>query len=234
MQDLARKRVLVTGGAGFLGAWVVRRLRELGCQELVIPRLRDWDVTQDAAVQCLYETARPGVVIHLAALVGGVAANRASPGRFFYDNLMMGALLMEHARRAAVEKFVSFGTVCCYPEHTPVPFREDALWDGYPDESNAPYGIAKKMLLVQGQAYGQEYGHNAIFLLPVNLYGPGDSLDPVRSHVIPALIRRCVEARANGCDELAVWGAGKAMREFLYIGRRGGGRGARDAPVRWR
>ena len=226
--------MLVTGGAGFLGAWVVRRLRGLGCQELVIPRLRDWDVTQDAAVQCLYETARPGVVIHLAALVGGVAANRASPGRFFYDNLMMGALLMEHARRAAVEKFVSFGTVCCYPEHTPVPFREDALWDGYPDESNAPYGIAKKMLLVQGQAYGQEYGHNAIFLLPVNLYGPGDSLDPVRSHVIPALIRRCVEARANGCDELAVWGAGKAMREFLYIGRRGGGRGARDAPVRWR
>ena len=217
MQDLARKRVLVTGGAGFLGAWVVRRLRELGCQDLVIPRRRDWDLTQDSAVQRLYETTRPEVVIHLAALVGGIAANRASPGRFFYDNLMMGALLMEHARRAAVEKFVSVGTVCCYPKHAPVPFREAALWDGYPEETNAPYGLAKKMLLVQGQAYRQEYGLNAIFLLPVNLYGPGDSLDPTRSHVIPALIRRSVEARTNGRDELVVWGTGKATREFLYV-----------------
>jgi GDP-L-fucose synthase len=217
MQDLARKRVLVTGGAGFLGTYVVRRLRELGCQDIVIPRRRDWDLTQDSTVQGLYETTRPEVVIHLAAVVGGIAANRASPGRFFYDNLMMGALLMEHARRAAVEKFVSVGTVCCYPKHTPVPFREDTLWDGYPEETNAPYGIAKKMLLVQGQAYRQEYGLNAIFLLPVNLYGPGDSCDPARSHVVPALMRRCAEARANGRDELMVWGSGKAMREFLYV-----------------
>jgi GDP-L-fucose synthase len=217
MQDLARKRVLVTGGAGFLGTYVVRRLRELGCQDIVIPRRRDWDLTEDSTVRRLYETIRPAVVIHLAAVVGGIAANRASPGRFFYDNLMMGALLMEHARRAAVEKFVSVGTVCCYPKHTPVPFREDTLWDGYPEETNAPYGIAKKMLLVQGQAYRQEYGLNAIFLLPVNLYGPGDSFDPARSHVVPALIRRCVEARASGHDDLMVWGSGKAMREFLYV-----------------
>ena len=156
-------------------------------------------------------------MIHLAARVGGIAANRESPGRFFYDNLMMGALLLEHGRRAGVEKFVSVGTVCCYPKHTPVPFREEALWDGYPEETNAPYGLAKKMLLVQGQAYRQEYGLNAIFLLPVNLYGPGDSFDPARSHVIPALIRRCVEAREAELDELVVWGTGRATREFLYV-----------------
>jgi len=217
MLDLARKRVLVTGGAGFFGTWVVRRLRDLGCRELVIPRHRDWDLTEAAAVARLYETTRPEVVIHLAARVGGIAANRESPGRFFYDNLMMGALLLEHGRRAGVEKFVSVGTVCCYPKHTPVPFREEALWDGYPEETNAPYGLAKKMLLVQGQAYRQEYGLNAIFLLPVNLYGPGDTFDPARSHVIPALIRRCVEAREAGLDELVVWGTGRATREFLYV-----------------
>jgi GDP-L-fucose synthase len=196
---------------------VVRRLRDLGCRELVIPRHRDWDLTEAAAVARLYETTRPEVVIHLAARVGGIAANRESPGRFFYDNLMMGALLLEHGRRAGVEKFVSVGTVCCYPKHTPVPFREEALWDGYPEETNAPYGLAKKMLLVQGQAYRQEYGLNAVFLLPVNLYGPGDSFDPARSHVIPALIRRCVEAREAGLDELVVWGTGRATREFLYV-----------------
>jgi GDP-L-fucose synthase len=217
MWDLARKRVLVTGGAGFLGTWVVRRLRDAGCRAITVPRSRDTDLVQEAAVRRVYEAARPDIVIHLAARVGGIGANRANPGRFFYDNLMMGALVMEYARRHGVEKFVSIGTVCCYPKHTPVPFREESLWDGYPEETNAPYGIAKKMLLVQGQAYRQEYGFNAIFLLPVNLYGPGDNFDPATSHVIPALIRRCVEARAARRDEVVVWGTGKATREFLYV-----------------
>jgi GDP-L-fucose synthase len=217
MWDLARKRVLVTGGAGFLGTWVVRRLQDAGCRAITVPRSRDTDLVQEAAVRRVYEAARPDVVIHLAARVGGIGANRANPGRFFYDNLMMGALVMEYARRHGVEKFVSIGTVCCYPKHTPVPFREESLWDGYPEETNAPYGIAKKMLLVQGQAYRQEYGFNAIFLLPVNLYGPGDNFDPATSHVIPALIRRCVEARAARRDEVVVWGTGKATREFLYV-----------------
>jgi GDP-L-fucose synthase len=217
MWDLARKRVLVTGGAGFLGTWVVRRLQDAGCRAIMVPRSRDTDLVQEAAVRRVYEAARPDIVIHLAARVGGIGANRANPGRFFYDNLMMGALVMEYARRHGVEKFVSIGTVCCYPKHTPVPFREESLWDGYPEETNAPYGIAKKMLLVQGQAYRQEYGFNAIFLLPVNLYGPGDNFDPATSHVIPALIRRCVEARAARRDEVVVWGTGKATREFLYV-----------------
>jgi GDP-L-fucose synthase len=217
MWDLARKRVLVTGGAGFLGTWVVRRLQDAGCRAITVPRSRDTDLVQEAAVRRVYEAARPDIVIHLAARVGGIGANRANPGRFFYDNLMMGALVMEYARRHGVEKFVSIGTVCCYPKHTPVPFREESLWDGYPEETNAPYGIAKKMLLVQGQAYRQEYGFNAIFLLPVNLYGPGDNFDPATSHVIPALIRRCVEARAARRDEVVVWGTGKATREFLYV-----------------
>jgi GDP-L-fucose synthase len=217
MQDLARKRVLVTGGAGFLGSWVVRRLQATGCRAITVPRSRDSDLVQEAAVRRLYEAARPDIVIHLAARVGGIGANRANPGRFFYDNLMMGALLMDYARRHGVEKFVGIGTVCCYPKHTPVPFREEALWDGYPEESNAPYGMAKKMLLVQAQAYREEYGLNAIFLLPVNLYGPGDNFHPATSHVIPALIRRCVEAREARQDEVVVWGTGKATREFLYV-----------------
>ena len=217
MRDLARKRVLVTGGAGFLGSWVVKRLQAAGCQSITVPRRRAVDLVQEAAVRQLYETARPDIVVHLAARVGGIGANREHPAGFFYDNVMMGALLMDHARRHGVEKFVSVGTVCCYPKHTPVPFREDTLWDGYPEETNAPYGIAKKMLLVQGQAYREEYGLNAIFLLPVNLYGPGDNFDPATSHVIPALIRRCVEAREAHQDEIVVWGTGKATREFLFV-----------------
>jgi GDP-L-fucose synthase len=217
MLELARKRVLVTGGAGFLGSCVVARLRDEGCRAITVPRSRDSDLVQEAAVERLYEAARPEVVIHLAAQVGGIGANRASPGRFFYDNVMMGTLLMEYARRHGVEKFVGIGTVCAYPKHTPVPMREESLWDGYPEETNAPYGLAKKMLLVQAQAYREQYGFNAIFLLPVNLYGPGDNFDPASSHVIPALIRKCVEARESGRDEVVVWGTGKATREFLYV-----------------
>jgi GDP-L-fucose synthase len=214
---LAGKRVVVTGGAGFLGTWVVRRLEALGCRDIFVPRSREFDLVEEAGVRRLYEVARPQVVIHLAARVGGIGANRENPGRFFYDNLMMGVLLMEYARRRGVEKFVAVGTVCCYPKHTPVPFREEDLWNGYPEETNAPYGLAKKMLLVQAQAYRQQYGFNAVFLIPVNLYGPGDSFDPDRSHVIPALIRKCVEARRAGQEEVVVWGSGKATREFLYV-----------------
>ena len=217
MLDLTRKRVLVTGGAGFLGSALMRRLEGEGCRDITVPRSRDVDLRDEAAVRRLFETARPEVVIHLAARVGGVGANKATPGTFFYDNVMMGAVALEQARRHGVEKFVGIGTVCCYPKHTPVPFREDQLWDGYPEETNAPYGIAKKMLLVQGQAYREQYGLNAIFLLPVNLYGPGDNFDSATSHVIPALIRKCAEARERNDGEVVAWGTGKATREFLYV-----------------
>jgi len=215
--ELAGRRVLVTGGAGFLGRQVVNVLRQRGCADIVVPRKRDYDLTHEPVVTTLLDQVRPEVVIHLAAVVGGIGANQANPGRFFYDNVIMGALLMEYARRTGVKKFVALGTVCAYPKFTPVPFKEDDLWNGYPEETNAPYGLAKKMLLVQAQAYREQYGFNAIFLLPVNLYGPGDNFDPRSSHVIPALIRKCFEAIDTGADQIVVWGTGKATREFLYV-----------------
>lgn len=215
--DLRRTRIVVTGGGGFLGQHLIRALRGRGCTDIVVPRRSEYDLTREAAVERLYQDARPEVVIHLAAVVGGIGANRASPGRFFYDNLVMGAMLMEYARRAGVEKFVAVGTICAYPKLTPVPFVEENLWNGYPEETNAPYGLAKKMLLVQAQAYREQYGFKAIYLLPVNLYGPGDRDDLETSHVIPALIRKCLEAREARAPEIVCWGDGSPTREFLYV-----------------
>jgi GDP-L-fucose synthase len=212
----AGRRVLVTGGGGFLGSHLVERLRDLGAEPFVA-RHRDFDLTRQADVERLYAGSRPQMVMHLAAEVGGIGANRASPGRFFYANAMMGVMMIEEARRAKVEKFVQVGTVCAYPKYTRVPFREEEIWSGYPEETNAPYGIAKKALLVQLQAYRQQYGMNGIYLLPTNLYGPRDNFDTATSHVIPALIRRMVEARRDGLPELPVWGTGNASREFLYV-----------------
>jgi GDP-L-fucose synthase len=216
---LSDKTIVVTGGAGFLGSAVVRHLLRRGVapERVVVVRRRDFDLVHEEQVKRLYDLHRPDVVIHLAAVVGGIGANRKHPGKFYYQNLMMGALLMEHARLAGLEKFVAIGTICAYPKFTPVPFREDDLWAGYPEETNAPYGIAKKNLLVQAQAYRAEYGFNAVYLLPVNLYGPGDNFDPETSHVIPALIRKCLDAVDRGQSSVEIWGTGKATREFLYI-----------------
>jgi len=211
------KRVLVTGGAGFLGRAVRGALEPFCPAEIIVPRSARYDLREVDAIRCLLADARPQVIIHLAAVVGGIGANRVNPGRFFYENAVMGIHLMEEARRYGIEKFVGVGTICSYPKHTPVPFRETDLWNGYPEETNAPYGLAKKMLLVQAQAYRQQYGMNAITLLPVNLYGPGDNFDEATSHVIPALIRKTLEARAAGRKHIDVWGTGSASREFLFV-----------------
>lgn len=212
------KRVVVTGGHGFLGSYVSEKLRALPIAELTVPRSHDFDLRESLAIDRLLSQARPDIVIHLAANVGGIGANRARPAEFFYDNLMMGVPLLHASWKAGVEKFVAVGTVCAYPKFTPTPFREDDLWAGYPEETNAPYGLAKKMLLVAAQTYRQQYGFNAIYLLPANLYGPRDNVDLATSHVIPALIRKCVEARDAGAGELVVWGTGSPTREFLYVG----------------
>jgi len=215
--DLISKRITVTGGAGFLGSHLMERLRGMGCRNVFVPTLPQFDLTDMAAIDRLFHEHRPQVLIHLAAVVGGIGANRASPGTFFYENAMMGIQLIEAARRFKTEKTVVLGTICAYPKFTPVPFRETNLWDGYPEETNAAYGMAKKVLLVQCQAYRQQYGTNAIYLLPVNLYGPRDNYDPETSHVIPALIRKCVEATEEKRDEIVLWGDGSPTREFLYV-----------------
>lgn len=211
------RRVLVTGGRGFLGSFVVEKLRAAGAREIVVPRSKEHDLRDKSETLRLYTDSRPDIVIHLAAVVGGIGANRANPGSFFYDNAAMGINMIEAARIAGIEKFVCAGTICSYPKFTPVPFREEDFWNGYPEETNAPYGLAKKMLLVQLQAYREQYGMNGIYLTPVNLYGPRDNFNLETSHVIPALIRKCVEARQTGAPEIVAWGTGNATREFLYV-----------------
>lgn len=217
MSDFFRnKRVVVTGGAGFLGGYITEGLNKRGCKNILVPKIENYDLVSLPDIVRMYEDMRPDIVIHLAAVVGGIGANRAHPGEFFYKNLMMGIQLIEQARLRNIGKFVAIGTVCAYPKFTPVPFREDDIWNGYPEETNAPYGLAKKMLLVQSQAYRQEYGFNSIFLLPVNLYGPGDNFNPDSSHVIPALIKKCVDAIEKSRDYIECWGTGSASREFIY------------------
>jgi GDP-L-fucose synthase len=213
---LSGKRVVVTGGSGFLGSYVTEKLRARGCEHVFVPRKKDYDLVRIQDVQKLYNDTKPDIVIHLAAIVGGIGANRENPGRYFYENLMMGVQLIEEARLHGVKKFVAVGTICAYPKFTPVPFHENDLWNGYPEETNAPYGLAKKMMLVQSQAYRQQYNFNSIFLLPVNLYGPRDNFDLRNSHVIPALIRKCVEAVECRASQIVCWGTGSATREFLH------------------
>lgn len=217
MSFWTNKRVVVTGGAGFLGQYVVARLGRTDCADVFVPRRQQYDLRTWEAIRRMLEEARPDIVIHAAGVVGGIGANRAHPAEFFYDNLMMGVQLMHESWKFGVEKFVAIGTVCAYPKFTPVPFREEELWNGYPEETNAPYGLAKKMLLVQSQTYREQYGFNSIFLLPVNLYGAGDNFDPESSHVIPALIKKCIDAQHENANEIVVWGDGTPTREFLYV-----------------
>lgn len=223
MSFWANKRVTVTGGAGFLGSYLVEKLKKRSCQNIFVPRSRDYNLVEMEAVKRVYKDSRPDIVIHLAARVGGIGANRTNPGKFFYDNIMIGIQMMEIGRQFGIEKFVALGTICCYPKFTPIPFKEEDLWNGYPEETNAPYGLAKKMLLVQSQAYRQQYGFNSIFLMPVNLYGPGDNFDPKSSHVIPALIKKFIDPQTQGLSpkgtvpEITVWGTGTPTREFLYV-----------------
>lgn len=215
--DLATKRICVTGGAGFLGTHLIRRLKEHGAKEIFVPQYPEYDLVREADIIRMIETAKPDIIIHLAAKVGGIGANREKPGEFFYDNLMMGVQLIHQSWLKGVEKFVAIGTICAYPKYTPIPFKEEDLWNGYPEETNAPYGLAKKMLLVQSQSYREQYGYNSIFLLPVNLYGPGDNFNPASSHVIPALIRKYLEAKEQGANEIVAWGDGSPTREFIYV-----------------
>lgn len=217
MIDFKTNRFLVTGGAGFLGSRVVAKLEKRGARDVFVPRSATYDLREVEAVRRCLDAARPDVVIHLAAVVGGIGANKENPARFFYDNASMGIHLIEEARQRGVKKFVTIGTVCSYPKFTPVPFKEDDIWNGYPEETNAPYGLAKKMLLAQSQAYRAQYGFDAVFLIPVNLYGPGDNFDPRTSHVIPALIKKCVDARESGAASIDVWGTGAPSREFIYV-----------------